>query len=88
MVQKIPEKSGFREKSGLNIFPDFFWNGFFALFCDNKVFLDFQNINFNGPLWALKNPHEIGLHLRATDPWISKTDNERNAREARMSASN
>ena len=54
--KKIPEKSGFREKSGLYIFPDFYKNGFFALFCGNKVFLVFQNINLNshcGP-WKIR----------------------------------
>ena len=30
LCKKIPEKSGFREKTGLNIFPDFFGNGFFT----------------------------------------------------------
>ena len=60
--KKIREKSGFREKSGLNIFPDFFWNGFFALFCDNKVFLDFQNINFN----AHYGPWKIRMRLACT----------------------
>ena len=45
MEQKIPGKSGFREKSGLHMFPDFFKNRFFALLCDNEVFLVFQSIN-------------------------------------------
>ena len=40
------KKSGIREKSGQNNFPDFFGNGFFTLFCDNKVFFVFQYNHF------------------------------------------
>ena len=42
LIEKKSGKSGFREKTGLNFFPDFLKNGFFVLFCDHKVFFVFQ----------------------------------------------
>ena len=54
-------------------------NGFFMLFCDNKVFLVFQNINFNNHCGPWKSAWDWLARTTQTDPWISKTDHERNA---------
>ena len=76
---RIPEKTGFQT------FPDFFRNGFYALFCDNKMFFFFRNTYFQShsgdfTFWRkiLKFPWRICESPRRT--WGR-------AREERMSAS-